>query len=71
MNVQNIEERWKICEECPIYNSSSKVCNSNLWINPDTNEVSTHSKVGYIQGCGCLLSSKIRNLSNHCIIGRW
>ena len=71
MNVQNIDERWKICEACPIYNPSKKVCNPNLWINPDTNEVSTHSKFGYIQGCGCILTSKIRNLANHCVAGKW
>ena len=71
MYVQNIEERWRICEECPIYNPNGKICNPKLWLNPDTNEVSTHAKSGYIQGCGCSLTFKIKNLSNHCIAGKW
>ena len=71
MHVQNIEERQKICNECPIYNPSKQVCNPDLWVNPDTNEVSTHAKTGYVRGCGCLLSSKIKNLSNHCVAGKW
>lgn len=71
MNVQNIDERWKICEACPIYNPSKMICNPKLWINPDTNDVSIRSRSGYIKGCGCNLKIKIKNLHSHCIAGKW
>ena len=71
MNVQNIEERQKICNRCPIYNPTNQTCNSKLWINPDTDEISTSPKSGYIRGCGCHLSVKIRNANNHCIADKW
>ena len=71
MNVQNIEQRKKICEECGIFNPSTELCNPKLWINPETNEVSIHPKTGYIKGCGCHITIKMRNLNNHCIAGKW
>ena len=69
MNVLSTEERLKICSVCPIYNNDK--CNSNLWINPDTDEVSTYAKIGYRRGCGCFCKVKARNPNNHCIIGKW
>ena len=71
MHVQNIEEREKICSKCPIYNPIKSVCNPKLWINPDTNDVSTYAKIGYIRGCGCAVKYKMRNLNNHCVAGKW
>ena len=71
MNVQNIEERKRICQECRIYNPIRELCNPKLWINPDTNDVSTKPKAGYIKGCGCHTTIKMRNLNNHCIAGKW
>ena len=71
MHVQNIEERKKICLACPIYSSAKQKCNPKLWLNPDTNEVSTSSKAGFIKGCGCHILIKMRNLHNHCIAGKW
>ena len=71
MHVQNIEERKKICEECPIYSPSRGLCNPKLWLNPDTGEVSTSAKAGYIKGCGCHILIKMRTLTNHCIAGKW
>ena len=71
MHVQNIEERKKICEKCPIFSPARGICNPNLWINPDTDEVSTHQKVGYIRGCNCHVLIKMRNLNSHCIAGKW
>lgn len=71
MNVQNIEERRKICESCPIYNPVSGTCNSKLWINPNNNEVSSVAKSGFVRGCGCFISTKIKGTSNHCIAGKW
>lgn len=64
-----IDERLDICNKCPIY--SNKRCNSNLWINPDTDEISTYAKIGYIRGCNCIVSIKARNKYNHCVAGKW
>ena len=69
MREQNIDERLAICNRCPIYNNGR--CNSNLWINPDTDEVSTYSKPGYVRGCNCLMRVKASNINNHCGAGKW
>ena len=71
MREQSIEERKKICDKCPIYNPTEGTCNSRLWLNPNTNEVSTYNKTGFVRGCGCIVSVKMRNLLNHCIAGKW
>ncbi len=71
MNVLNINDRFAICKKCPIFNPNGGKCNSNLWINPDTDEVSTYGKVGYVRGCGCIIKVKARNSNNHCIAGKW
>jgi hypothetical protein len=71
MNVFNIEERFEICKKCPIYEPNKQRCNSNLWINPDTNQISTTYKNGYVRGCGCYISVKAKNRNNHCIAGKW
>ena len=60
-----------ICRKCPIFNPNNVTCNPNLWINPDTDDVSTYPKAGYIRGCGCKLKFKWANKSNHCIAGKW
>ena len=69
MKGLNIDERLAICKKCPIFNNGK--CNSNLWMNPDTDEVSTYARIGYIRGCGCILNVKAKNPSNHCIAGKW
>ena len=71
MRVQNIEERKEICDHCPIFNPIKKICNPKLWINPNTDEVSVEAKAGFIKGCGCAVYVKMKNLSNHCIAGKW
>lgn len=71
MHVQNIKEREEICRRCPIFNPSRNICNPKLWINPETNEVSTSAKASFIKGCGCAVFVKMKNLSNHCIAGKW
>ena len=38
---------------------------SNLWLNPETNEVSTEPKNGFIRGCGCHILIKMRNKNNY------
>lgn len=69
MSVLNINERLKICSQCPIYTRGR--CNSSLWLNPNTNEVSTYAKPGYIRGCNCMMQVKAKNLQNHCVAGKW
>ena len=71
MRVQNIDERKKICFMCPIYDATKQRCNPKLWLNPDTNEVSTYSKAGFIRGCSCHVLIKMRNLNAHCVAGKW
>ena len=72
MKEFNIEERLRICRKCPIYNpQDGGRCNSRLWLNPSTGEVSTYAKPGYVRGCGCYVSTKTKNPNNHCIAGKW
>ena len=56
---------------CPIYDATKQRCNPKLWLNPDTNEVSTYSKSGFIRGCGCFIMVKMKNPNNHCVAGKW
>nr|DAQ91052.1 MAG TPA: hypothetical protein [Bacteriophage sp.] len=47
LNINNelSESRMKICRKCPIFkNVLGGICNSKLWLNPETNEVSTEPK---------------------------
>ena len=70
MKEFSIEERLAICSKCPIFTLDGR-CNYKLWINPDTNEVSTYAKPGYIRGCNCIIKVKARNQYNHCVAGKW
>ena len=47
--------RLKICENCGIYDPTRRLCNGSLYINPDTNDVSTSPKKGYFKGCSCYI----------------
>ena len=69
MSVLSIEERLAICRKCPLY--SNDRCNSRLWLNPDTNEVSTYARPGFVRGCNCVMKFKARNPNNHCVAGKW
>ena len=72
MRELSIEDRLAICRECPIFSpQKGGRCNSNLWLNPDNDDVSTHAKVGYVRGCNCVCSIKARNRNNHCVAGKW
>ena len=71
MHVQSIEEREEICKKCPILEPYRRVCNPKLYLNPDTNEVSTTPKAGFIRGCNCAVFIKMKNLNNHCVAGKW
>lgn len=63
--------RLKICEYCGIYDSYRKLCNGNLYINPQNNDVSIKPKRGYIKGCGCYVPRKVLNENAKCPAGKW
>ena len=69
MSVLSIEGRLAICRKCPLY--SNDRCNSKLWLNPDTNEVSTYARPGFVRGCNCVMKFKAKNPNNHCVAGKW
>ena len=71
MREQNIEKREKICRKCPIFNPVNQTCNPKLYLNPDTDEISTSPKQGFVRGCGCLILKKLRIQSSKCIAGKW
>ena len=43
-------KRIEICHRCGIYNLELKTCDGGLFINPETNKVSTTPKEGYVKG---------------------
>ena len=63
--------RLSICERCGIYDPNRKICNGDLFINPETNDVSIHKKVGYIKGCHCYIPRKVLNAQAKCPAGKW
>ena len=71
MIPEYVTKRTIICRKCPICNNEREICNANLYLNPETNDVSTESKEGYIKGCGCHLKWKIANIKSKCPAGKW
>lgn len=71
MPADYIIERTKICRACPICDNENEICNANLYLNPDTNDISIHPKPGYIKGCGCHLKYKIKNINSFCPARKW
>lgn len=68
------KSRMAICKKCPLYKHKYFVfhtCNEHLYLNPETNDVSTSKRDGYIQGCGCDLSYRTANPNQHCICNKW
>lgn len=71
---QNIsDQRMMICRECPLYKETAlgPVCNSRLYLNTSTGEVSTTKRKGFQNGCGCRLNSKTRLTYSRCPVGKW
>lgn len=64
------EEKLEICKKCPICDLENFRCNSKLLLNPETNDVSTTPKAGYIRGCGCDIKRKVMG-KKHCPAGKW
>lgn len=65
------QERIDICRKCPICDLENWICNSKLYLNPETNDISAGPKKGYIKGCGCALEIKIPNKNRHCPANKW
>lgn len=63
--------RLSICEHCGIYDPERKLCNGDLYINPNTNDVSIKKKDGYIKGCSCYIPRKVLNAKAKCPAGKW
>lgn len=65
-------ERTAVCKQCPIYTPSfGGICNSKLWLNPDTGEISNKKRDGFFKGCGCRIPAKTRLIYAHCPAGKW
>lgn len=72
LNTDLSKQRMEICKACPIYSSRlGGLCNSNLYLNPYTNEASTVKREGFIQGCGCRLSAKTTLPNASCPADKW
>ena len=71
MIPEYVTKRTIICRKCPICDNEREICNAHLYLNPNTNDVSTESKKGYIKGCGCHLKWKIANIKSKCPAGKW
>ena len=72
LNKDISQERMKICKTCPLYKPSfGGICNHNLWLDPQTLDISNKAKTGYIRGCGCMLTKKTRLPYASCPANRW
>lgn len=74
LNQELFNERMEICKKCPLYKEDKirgPICDSNKFISSDGTKWSWFRKEGYIRGCGCHLTSKIRSQNNSCIVGKW
>lgn len=68
------EERLAICKECPLAKETWDGmirCDSSRYMSPDGTRTSYLPKSGWIKGCGCYVTIKARDLSKHCIAGKW
>ena len=64
--------RLQICYQCPLYsNKFGGLCNSRLWLNVETGDVSMIRKPGYQNGCGCRLNAKTSLPNAICPVGKW
>lgn len=72
-NKDLAETRLKICRDCLLYDHRSygDICNDNLYLNPETDEVSSFPRNGYFRGCGCRLKAKTTLPTAHCPANKW
>lgn len=72
LNMDISEKRMQICRICPLYSKKfDGMCNSKLWLNPETGEVSLENLGGMKRGCGCKLSWKTKVVDEVCPAGKW
>lgn len=72
LNKDLVTERIKICKICPLFSQKfGGVCNSRLWLNVETGDVSLEAKPGYKRGCGCRLNAKLTLSNEKCPVGKW
>ena len=64
-------ERIDICYRCGIYDSTRKLCDGQLFLNPKTNDVRSSPRDGYIKGCSCYIPRKVLNPKAKCPAGKW
>ncbi len=68
-NEEVFEARRQICINCPL--KSGNTCNKSKWINPETLEVASVRREGFVNGCGCRLSAKQKSPTSECPAGFW
>ena len=73
INGDMSEVRTKICRDCPLYKKTpvGPVCNSKLWVNKETGEVSNYKRDKFTNGCGCRIQAKTRLSYSHCPLDKW
>ena len=72
LNEDLKEKRMQICLKCPLYKDTlGGICNSSLWLNPKTNEISTEQENDYYRGCGCRLQAKTTLATASCPAKKW
>ena len=72
LNEDLKEKRMQICRKCPLYKDTlGGICNSSLWLNPKTNEISTEQENDYYRGCGCRLQAKTTLATASCPAKKW
>lgn len=67
------EQRMQICKECLLYKESvvGPICNSKIWVDFKTGDISTLQIDGYVNGCGCRLKAKTTLSHAHCPAKKW
>lgn len=72
LNKDLSKSRMQICYSCPLYSDKfGGLCNSKLWLNQLTGDISTINKPGYKNGCGCRLQAKTKLSNAVCPLGKW
>lgn len=73
INKDMSKARLAICDKCPLCKKTilGPICNSKLWINTNTGEISLEKKDGYKNGCGCRLEAKTTLVNASCPINKW
>ena len=68
------KERIAICRSCKLLkndNMFGEICSNDLFLNPNTDEISRENKKGFFSGCGCILRAKTRVPEARCPLNRW